>query len=266
MTELIHTAIGAAIDAGKEILQVYHTNDFQVQTKSDNSPLTLADVKAHEQIRAQLSELNIPILSEEGKNISYSQRCQWERFWLVDPLDGTKEFIKRNGEFTVNIAFIQQNRSVAGIIYVPVFDILYFGNQEIGAFKLKNATKFRENEKRHDRIKYAEKLPLRVEKNCYSVLASRTHISYETQDFIRKLEEKHTKINMVSKGSSLKFCMIAEGFADIYPRFGDTMEWDTAAGQAIVEAAGGKVVNQKTNKTLIYNKKDLRNPFFIAYK
>ncbi len=259
MNNLINTAIKASIKAGKAILEVYHSNDFEVQFKSDQSPLTLADRNAHQIIVAGLKETGLPILSEEGKKIPYKERKNWQRFWLVDPLDGTKEFIKRNGEFTVNIALIENGVPVMGVIYVPVTDVLYFGSIEKGAFRV---SQVRQTTNWFDK---AEKLPQKTGDNTFRVVASRSHINPETEEFIQKLKADHPKIEIVSKGSSLKLCLIAEGKADIYPRFGPTSEWDTAAGHAIISASGGKVVLADNPDTdLKYNKENILNPYFIA--
>jgi len=259
MKTLINIAIKSSIKAGKAILEVYHSNDFEVQLKSDKSPLTLADRKAHQIIVAGLEGTGIPILSEEGKDIPFSVRKSWNRFWLVDPLDGTKEFIKRNGEFTVNIALIENGVPVMGVIYVPVTEVLYFGSLEEGAFRVSQAGQTT------DWFDKAEKLPQKTDDTTFRVVASRSHINTETEEFIQKLKNNHPKIEIVSKGSSLKLCLIAEGKADIYPRFGPTSEWDTAAGHAIISASGGKVVLADDADTdLKYNKENILNPYFIA--
>ncbi len=262
MTHLQNTAINASIRAGLAILEVYKSDDFDLEFKKDNSPLTLADRKAHNIIMEHLVETGIPVLSEEGKNIPYKERRNWKRFWLVDPLDGTKEFVKKNGEFTVNIALIENCKPVMGVIYVPVTDILYFGTVNEGAFVIEQVIK-------HDRgtnlMNFAKKLPEKENSDTYKVVASRSHINTETEQFIEELKKDHQKIEIVSKGSSLKLCLIAEDKADIYPRFGPTSEWDTAAGHAIVLASGGKVVlAEDESKELTYNKENILNPYFIA--
>jgi len=252
--------------AGKAILEVYNS-EFAVEHKEDRSPLTLADRRSHEVIAegiARLHDMQIPLLSEEGKNIAYEERRSWDLFWLVDPLDGTKEFIKRNGEFTVNIALIQQGCPVLGVIYIPVMDIFYFGAGGLGSYCLDNTTVFSAGSL--EEILYsASKFPLvRRHAPCVTVVGSRSHMSGETEHFISDLKARHGEIDFSSAGSSLKFCLIAEGKADIYPRFGPTMEWDTAAGQAIVEQAGGAVLRADTGGPLSYNKESLLNPWFIA--
>jgi 3'(2'), 5'-bisphosphate nucleotidase len=264
MEKLIQTAISASIEAGKAIMKIYDT-DFDIAYKEDSSPLTEADQASHEVISTYLQQTLIPILSEEGKHLPFEKRKRWEKFWLVDPLDGTKEFIKRNGEFTVNIALIENGISVAGIIYVPVAEVLYVGVRNLGAFKLNGAKDFRGTIE--DLKKKAINLPEIKTKTEFRVVASRSHLSKETESFINRLNKTHENIQTVSKGSSLKLCLIAEGAADIYPRFAPTMEWDTAAGHAIVKAAGGKVVLADDEKTEVtYNKENLLNPWFIAEK
>ena len=262
MDKLIEIAIKASIEAGKAIMEIYDT-DFDIEFKKDNSPLTTADNAAHQIISSFLENTALPILSEEGKHLPFDERKEWQQFWLVDPLDGTKEFIKKNGEFTVNIALIDHGEPVAGIIYVPVTDVLYVGIKKQGAFKLNGTNDFNASVK--DLRKKAINLPEIKNDNGYKVVASRSHLSAETSAFIEKMKKHHSDIQIVSRGSSLKLCLIAEGEADIYPRFAPTMEWDTGAGHAIVNAAGGKVVLAEDEKTaLAYNKENLFNPWFIA--
>lgn len=262
MEKLIQTAIAASIEAGKAIMKVYNT-DFDIAYKEDLSPLTEADRASHEIISTYLQKTSIPVLSEEGKHLPYEVRKQWQTLWLVDPLDGTKEFIKRNGEFTVNIALIERGKPVAGIIYVPVSEVLYVGVSKLGAFKLNNANDFSGTVE--DLKEKAINLPEIKNKEEFRVVASRSHLSIETENFINKLKKTHANIQTVSKGSSLKLCLIAEGAADIYPRFAPTMEWDTGAGHAIVDASGGRLVLADDEKTEVtYNKENLLNPWFIA--
>ncbi len=262
MEKLIEIAIKASIEAGKAIMEIYDTN-FDIEYKKDSSPLTTADNASHQIITSYLEKTAIPILSEEGKHLPFEERKDWKQFWLVDPLDGTKEFIKKNGEFTVNIALIDHGEPVAGIIYVPVTDVLYVGIKNRGAYKLQNTEKF--NRSVSELREKAINLPEIKNENRYRVVASRSHLSAETSAFIEKMENHHPNIQIVSKGSSLKLCLIAEGAADIYPRFAPTMEWDTGAGHAIVNAAGGKVVlAEDENIPLEYNKENLLNPWFIA--
>lgn len=239
--------------AGAEILKVYEKDDFHVDYKQDDSPLTVADQLAHDCIVEGLLRLNpkIPILSEEGKDIPYDERKTWEKFWLVDPLDGTKEFIKKNGEFTVNIALIENNYPVFGVIYVPVTNTLYVGNINHGSFKVTAGS---------------DAEPIIVNQSddiCVTIVESRSHPSPEMDKFMEEISNKFSAVNRISKGSSLKFCAVAEGDADLYPRMGPTMEWDTAAGQAIVEAAGGQV-RLLNGDRLKYNKPNLKNEFFLV--
>jgi len=256
-------AINAAIDAGLEILKVYKSDDFQIEKKGDDSPLTLADRIAHQKIMEYLVKTKIPVLSEEGKQIPYEKRKSWNKLWIVDPLDGTKEFIKRNGEFTVNIALIENSKPVFGVIYIPVTKELYFGIKEVGAFKVAKINSVT-NKDLNVLMQHGDQLPLQIDRS-YTVVASRSHLSNETKDYIDELKQQHADLEFISKGSSLKFCAVADGSADVYPRFAPTMEWDTAAGQAIVESMGGKVT-KVDGFPLLYNRKDLLNPWFIVSK
>ncbi|MEO2068339.1 MAG: 3'(2'),5'-bisphosphate nucleotidase CysQ [Desulfurobacteriaceae bacterium] len=257
--ELLDTAIKAALQAGKEILEIYRNGNFQVIEKADTSPLTLADRRAHQVIKELLSECSLPILSEEGKAISYQERKNWEIFWMVDPLDGTKEFLKRNGEFTVNIALVKGNRPVLGVVYAPALGEIYYASESTGSVKVhvKDDGTLGES-------KVLNPEDTAADRDYIVVVASRSHMSEETKVFIEKIFFEK-EIKTVSKGSSLKLCLVAEGKADIYPRFAPTMEWDTAAGQAIVEFSGGKVLDTEWNP-LRYNKENLLNPYFIALR
>ncbi len=247
--ELLNIAKKAAVLAGEEILKIYNSEDFFIEYKDDKSPLTIADKKANAIIEKYLIKTKIPILSEEGKHSDYRERKRWNKLWIVDPLDGTKEFIKRNGEFTVNIALIQDDSPILGVIYVPVKKILYFASEK-GAFK-----------KSGDII---QKLPVNKKKKKYVAVGSRSHMSEETQDFFDKLKENHGEIEIVSMGSSLKICLVAEGIADVYPRFAPTMEWDTAAGHAIAKFAGKKFIDYSTMQEMKYNREKLLNSWFIV--
>ncbi len=234
--------------AGRRILDVYE-REFKVEHKEDHSPLTEADRAAHEIIVAQLQALtpDIPVLSEESVAIDYATRAGWKRFWLVDPLDGTKEFINRNGEFTVNIALIEGNRPVLGVVYVPVPALTYYACAGQGAYKQKGECAVQ---------------PIRVRRfdgGKPIVVASRSHAGKETEAFLKNLGEH----DIVSMGSALKLCLVAEGAADVYPRLGPTMEWDTAAAQCVVEAAGGRVTDLN-RQALVYNKSSLLNPSFLV--
>ncbi len=258
---MLHIAIQAALNAGKEILKVYHSDDFGIEVKGDKSPLTKADLISHKIIHSFLSKTGIPILSEEGRNIAYEKRKKWKKLWIVDPIDGTKEFIKRNGEFTVNIALINNQKTEIGVIYVPVSESLYFSRKNLGSFKtFINSEKFDFD----SLISKSYKLPLKNSDKTYTVVASRSHMSKETEEYISEMKKKYGNINIISRGSSLKLCMVAEGTADSYPRFAPTMEWDTAAGQAICEHAGFQVVDLKTNQKMLYNRKELLNNWFLV--
>lgn len=262
--ELIKLAVKASVFAGKEILEVYDSDDFQVTSKEDKSPLTLADQKAHDKIMFYLDETGIPVLSEEGKHLAFEERKLWDYFWLVDPLDGTKEFIKRNGEFTVNIALMKKDRPVAGVIYIPCKKTVYFGNGEQGAYKIEDIEYDDFYEFDYEVMQSsARKLPLVDFERPFTAVGSRSHMSKETEDYINQLKDKHNNLEMISVGSSIKQCMIAEGKADVYPRFGPTMEWDTAAGHAIVNASGG-CITKIDGSPLLYNKENLLNPYFIV--
>jgi 3'(2'), 5'-bisphosphate nucleotidase len=258
---MIDIAISAATEAGKEILKIYNdpSSDFSVEKKADNSPLTIADKASHRVIERQLKNTGLPVLSEEGRDIPYDERKSWTAFWMVDPLDGTKEFIKQNGEFTVNIALISDCRPVMGVIYVPVTHTLYVGDIGQGAWKLeeaKIAVPFETIKNKGTR------LPQNNQLGHFTVVGSRSHANPETKAYIEKRKAEYNEIDIISRGSSLKICMVAEGVADEYPRFGPTMEWDTAAGHAIANAAGKKLWQTNLKKELTYNKKELLNPFF----
>jgi 3'(2'), 5'-bisphosphate nucleotidase len=261
MNKLLHVSVTAAIEAGKKILEVYE-NEFEVETKTDNSPLTEADKRSHTTIKKIISSSDIPILSEEGKQLSYEERRNWNRFWLVDPLDGTKEFIKRNGEFTVNIALIENGSPIAGVVHVPVTGKTYYGSQETGSYG------FTFNEKENKSIEAymngAEKLPDALPPEIYTVVASRSHNTPETEAFIDERRKQYGEVNCVSSGSSIKLCLVAEGKANVYPRLAPTMEWDTAAGHAVAKFAGCRVYDYKTGSELQYNKENLLNPWFVV--
>lgn len=261
--KLLETAIKAAVEGGKAILNIYNDPDadFSVEKKADNSPLTIADKASHKTIIELLQQTEFPILSEEGKDIPFETRKNWPTFWLVDPLDGTKEFIKRNNEFTVNIALIHKGNPVMGVIYVPVTGALYIGETETGAWRIENINEPVSIETVKTR---GTQLPAEAGNGKYKVVGSRSHLNDETRDYIKKLEKEHPDIEVVSKGSSLKICMVAEGAANEYPRFGPTMEWDTAAGHAIANAAGKKLLHTDFSGELNYNKKNLLNPYFIV--
>ncbi|WP_418637895.1 3'(2'),5'-bisphosphate nucleotidase CysQ [Winogradskyella sp.] len=263
LTELLHQSITAALEAGKAILDIYHSDDFEVELKGDDSPLTKADIASHNVIMSHLKATYIPVLSEEGKSIPYEDRKDWSQLWIVDPIDGTKEFIKRNGEFTVNIALVENQKTVVGVIYVPVLGDLYFSTSEIGAYKVSV------NLEDYDvsaLIGQGNKLPLEREDKTFTIVASRSHMSPETEAYVSEMREKYGDVNLISKGSSLKLCMVAEGQAECYPRFAPTMEWDTAAGQAICEHAGFEVIDWSTKERMLYNREELLNEWFLVKK
>jgi len=240
-----------AREAGKAILAVYNKDDFGIAEKEDNSPLTEADLASHRTIKQRLEALtpDIPILSEESGDIPFAERNLWPRYWLVDPLDGTKEFIKRNGEFTVNIALVEGHHPVMGVVHVPVTGVTYFGDIDHGAYKQEASNS---PQAIHVTAKCRE--PARV-------VGSRSHAGESLQRFLDKVGEHE----LVSMGSSLKLCLVAEGKADIYPRLGPTSEWDTAAAQAVVEAAGGRVTDTMMERLSCNTKDSLLNPHFLVF-
>jgi 3'(2'), 5'-bisphosphate nucleotidase len=245
--ELTSIAKKASLAAGKAILEIYNSSDFGVEMKGDNSPLTLADQAAHKVIVNFLEKTDLPILSEEGRDIPYEERTNWEYFWMVDPLDGTKEFIKKNGEFTVNIALIHRNTPVMGVVYTPVLEWLYWGNEEQGAWK-------QEEQKKAFQLKRQDSNEVKT------IVASRSHLSKETQDFI----DLYPGVEVISMGSSLKFMLVAENKAQIYPRFAPTMEWDTAAAHGVLLAMNGSVKKWPEKTEMIYNKENLLNTWFLV--
>jgi 3'(2'), 5'-bisphosphate nucleotidase len=254
--------IAISREAGKKILEIYDRDQVEITHKSDQSPLTEADTESHNIILGELQELTpeIPVLSEESEELSYEIRRQWQTYWLVDPLDGTKEFINRNGEFTVNIALINAGIPVLGVVYVPVKDVLYVGVQGVAAdlgegYALKQIS--------DAPAEYIRVRPLDVSQ-ALTVVASRRHGSEALQEALEKLHDRFVSVTTTNMGSSLKICLVAEGAADLYPRLAPTCEWDTAAAQAVVEAAGGLIVDTEFN-LLRYNcKNELLNPFFYV--
>ncbi|MGE7023667.1 3'(2'),5'-bisphosphate nucleotidase CysQ [Solibacillus cecembensis] len=256
-----------AFEAGKHILDVYHSDSVEVDYKNDASPVTIADKKSHHSICQQLSIQypNIPLISEEGDLPNYQQRKHWHTAWLIDPLDGTKEFIKRNGEFTVNIALIEKGTPILGVIYSPAQDLMYFASSWHGSYKLSNcratlSTIYSEAEL----IKAAEKLPIFHSRKSLGIVVSRSHFSSDTQAYIDQIQQQVGDVHIIKAGSSIKMCLIAEGVAHIYPRLSYSMEWDTAAGEAIVTYSGGKVEEYGTHSPLQYNKVHLKNSFHIV--
>ena len=246
----LQIALEAAVKAGENIMEVYNsTESINYEKKADDSPLTIADKKSHNTIIDFLKDTDIDIISEESKSIEYQERKNWEEYWLIDPLDGTKEFIKKNGEFTVNIALIKNNKPHLGVVYCPVKKILYWNDNDKKVFK-------RENEETRE-IK--KRKPINENEEGLRVVVSRSHMSEETSEYVNKL----TRPKLISCGSSLKFLYIADNKADIYPRFGPTMEWDTAAAHSILNALEIHVINLDTGRELSYNKENLLNPYFI---
>ena len=262
MDKNLQLALLSAVNAGKEILKVYD-EDFVVEYKADESPLTKADKNANLVIVEGLKSSGLPVLSEEGKLIPYEDRSKWELFWLVDPLDGTKEFIKKNGEFTVNIALIEGDTPIIGVVYVPVTRVLYYASATIGSYKVQLENSFS-----------ASGLDTLIEKsislnnseypNIYTIVASRSHSTKETEDFVSQKEAEVGNIDLISAGSSIKLCLVAERKAHIYPRLAPTMEWDTAAGHAVATYSDCKVYDYVTGSELKYNKKNMLNPWFVV--
>ncbi|KAB2813765.1 3'(2'),5'-bisphosphate nucleotidase CysQ [Phaeocystidibacter luteus] len=258
------SAIHATLDGGKAILDVYHKEEtIKVLEKEDKSPLTEADMAAHTAIMKWLDQTDIPVLSEEGKSIAFEERSAWGTLWVVDPLDGTKEFIKRNGEFTVNIALVENGVPVFGVIYVPVKHTLYFGGTAIGSFKVERISSDTQFDSMDELMTAATKLPGNTPKT-FTVVGSRSHMNDDTKEYIDSLKEEHGDVEIMSKGSSLKICMVVEGEAHEYPRFAPTMEWDTAAGHALVLGVGKQMVIPSSGEPLQYNKRDLLNPYFLV--
>jgi len=250
---------------------------FMIQIiKKDDSPLTLADKRSNQKIFNALETTGIPILSEEGREIDYRERQKWESLWVVDPLDGTKEFIKRNDEFTVNIALVENGVPVLGVIFVPVSSMLYFAEKDTGSFRMNDSGFTKELAELSDQdqkpeilsgiIERSERLPLKTRKDDSSctIVGSRSHSTPELEEYVATKKREYRDVEFISAGSSLKFCLVAEGKADIYPRLGPTMEWDTAAGQAIAENSGCCVLQWDTDIPLGYNKENLLNPYFIV--
>ncbi len=247
---LLEIAKQASIEAGEAIKNIYYSNSFDTSLKDDDSPLTKADKISHEIISEKLAVTRYPVLSEEGQHISYENRKNWNIYWLIDPLDGTKEFVNRNGEFTVNIALIIDKNPWIGVIYVPVTNELYWASKDKGAWMTGNDNS-------------TLKLDIKEQSDPGSnnrIVVSKSHFSNETKEYLLKFPDAE----YLSIGSSLKFLKVAEGKAFLYPRFGPTMEWDTAAAQCIVEVAGGKVYDARTGDPLLYNKENLLNDWFIC--
>jgi 3'(2'), 5'-bisphosphate nucleotidase len=259
MSKKLQIAIKTSLLAGEKILDIYYSDQFEAEMKKDGSPLTRADKASHNTVVRELSKLGIPILSEEGAKIDYSTRKKWSKFWLIDPLDGTKEFIKKNGEFTVNIALVENQIPILGVVYTPVTKELYFAEKDFGSFKIESIEKFDELS-----LKQAITLSESSSPKNYTIVVSRSHLNKETTDYITEKKQMFNEILLKQFGSSLKICKVAEGKAHCYPRLGPTMEWDTAAAHAVVKYSGKRLFNFNTNDELIYNKESLLNPFFVT--
>ena len=258
--KLLIKAINASIDGGCAIMDVY-ASDFSVDYKNDKSPLTVADKNCNSVIEHHLLGTEIPFISEESAQITYSERKDWEYSWMVDPLDGTKEFIKRNGEFTVNIALIHNGNPIMGVIYVPVKEELYFAMQGLGSYKVCVNSAI---ENLETLISLSDSLPIDYKRESYVIVGSRSHMSVETEAFFEQKKKEYRNVEIMAVGSSLKLCMVAEGKADSYPRYAPTMEWDTAAGHAILKYAGFSLKQYNSNDDVIYNKENLLNPWFLV--
>jgi 3'(2'), 5'-bisphosphate nucleotidase len=272
--DLLVTAARASIVAGLATLDVYRS-EIEVEYKADRSPVTLADRRSHDIIVGRLNAAAIPILSEEGRDIPHAQRSRWQRLWIVDPLDGTKEFVKRLGEFTINIALVEDGRPTLGAIFAPVKNVLYFGRLEDGSFRLDDSAAIAalasdagpgDAPAVLQRLRArSQKLPVDVEAHTpFVIVGSRSHATPELHAYVDRKRSELGDVAFISAGSSLKYCLVAEGRADVYPRLGPTMEWDTAAGQVIAEAAGARVVRHDTGEPLRYNKADLLNPWHVV--
>jgi 3'(2'), 5'-bisphosphate nucleotidase len=264
MPRLLNISIETAIEAGFKIMDVFN-DKIRVRIKRNFTPVTNADKAANQVIVERLSVLEIPFISEESVVMSFKERQHWDMFWLIDPLDGTKEFISRSHDFTVNIALVRNSIPVLGVIYAPAHDLLYFADENLGSFKLENASKFFVTHNKNDvdsLISESLQLPC-SNPETYTYMVSKSHINGKTRRYLKN--DKNPKL-FISKGSSLKLCALAEGTADEYPRFGRTMEWDIAAGDAILRYAGGQIKNVVNSQPLNYNKEDLANPEFIAYR
>jgi len=254
----LEIAIKASVEAGKKIVKIYN-EDFSFKIKSDLSPITAADMAANEIIQSYLLKTNIPIISEENLIPDYPIRKEWRKFWLVDPLDGTKEFINKKGEFTVNISLIENQTPIIGVVYVPVTKELYFAEAGVGSFKFENIIDFSD-------IVLSERINLRTSNSpeIFTIVASRSHLNDQTLAFLEQKKVEKQKVEIKQFGSSLKICKVAERKANCYPRLGPTMEWDTAAAHAIALYSGKNIFQYNSSNPIIYNKESLINPFFIV--
>ena len=263
---LLPQCFNAAVKAGAAIMKIYKDNDYQVALKSDHTPITIADRLAHDTIKQTLGSTRVPVLSEEGREILFDERRNWELFLLVDPLDGTVEFIKRNNEFTVNIALLADNECIGSVLYVPYLEKMYVAAKGKGAYLIRNIAPCEEPKYERTQIEsMLERLPL--DGSCHEgfrVAVSRSHQTPETQQRVEELRGEHPDLEVIEQGSSYKFCLLAEGTVDYYVRTTNTYEWDTAAGELILSEAGGKTISYPDGKPLAYNKADLKNPWFEA--
>lgn len=266
---LLPKAFNAAVRAGQEIMKVYkNSDDYDIAVKSDKTPITIADRLAHNKIKEMLGETRIPILSEEGREMLYDERRNWELFWLVDPLDGTVEFIKGNNEFTVNIALMADNVCVCSVVYVPYLQKAYIASQGMGSYLLTDIAPSESACYSYDEIcSVRRRLPLSEhEHESYRIAVSRSHQTDETQQYIGMARAERDNVEIIEQGSSYKFCMLAEGIIDYYPRTTHTYEWDTAAAELILAEAGGTTRSLPEHEPLRYNKEDLRNPWFECHR
>lgn len=263
---LLTCAFNAAVRAGARIVEIYRGEELDVRMKSDGTPTTLADREAHEAIKQALGQTRIPILSEEGRNLLYEERGTWDLFWLVDPLDGTREFIRRTShEFTVNIALMVDNEPFIGVIYVPVAGKMYFADRERGAFVREIPADAAADYSIGELYRDARPLPL--EESVHTpirIAVSRMAASADNDRFVEQLRQRHGEVEVVPTGSSLKFCLVAEGTVDYYVRASLSYEWDTAAGHAIAAAAGAQTLALAEGTPLKYNKNELENPYFLC--
>ena len=265
---LLPLAFNAAVRAGAEIMKVYDSKEgFDIKVKSDNTPLTIADRLAHNKIKEVLGETRIPILSEEGREMLYDERKNWEMFWLVDPLDGTIEFIKGNNEFTVNIALMADNECIGAIVYVPYLGKIYFAEKGCGAMLLEGIKPDADADYGNDDIRQNAKiLPLKsTSVGKFRIAVSRSHQTAETEHFVEQMRKNHPEAEVIEQGSSYKFCLMAEGAIDYYPRTTPTYEWDTAAAELVLAESGGSVHSLPDHEPLRYNKENLHNPWFECF-
>ncbi len=272
--DLLLTAVQATIRAGLATLEIYDS-ELHVDYKEDRSPLTVADTRSHDIIAGHLKHTGVPVLSEEGRAIPAAERRRWQRLWVVDPLDGTKEFIQHRGEFTINIALVENERPTLGVIFVPVKNTLYYGGLEDGSYRLDDGpvlaglARTGGTGDAHGAIEQLKarstRLPLDLGAHTpFVIVGSRSHATPELHAYVEQKRRELGAVTFVSAGSSLKYCLVAEGRADVYPRLGPTMEWDTAAGQVIAEAAGATLIRHDTGGPMTYNKEDLLNPWHVV--